>query len=892
MKIKNYIVNVLLLVCLATLQASAQPRPVEPVTVRVDHAQHGYAIPTDFIGLGFETASELPNHYEVSGYFFSPANRQLITLFQNIGVKEIRVGGGTVDGSGPGGHCGTPPPTLADVSELFRFARAAKIKVLYSLRLLNPDACRDPHLASDDARIAQYIWRRYRANLDYFAIGNEPDVGSFHSYPGHIVDRNIYEAVPGVAGSAYPSYLAAWRKVAHAILRLVPQAKFAGPDTAVSATSSYTPNPATGMSWTDKFIQDEAKSGIVSEATQHHYVWGIPGDTTARTAMNDMLSSAWDDDTSIGWQPADRGGKARFHPYPYVYSHILAPLVSRDVPYRMTEANDCLHGVEGASNGYASALWALDYMHWWAAHHMAGVNFHNNPWIPTDTIVPNPNPCAPSGCRDYHINPKGYGIKAFDLGGHGYVEPVTLSNPDKIDLTAYAVGAARNLYVTLINKTHDAASDTTDAAVTIRTGKIRAASVASIVLTDGSPGDAGLRTATIGGASIPNDGRWRGRWTPLPAERDGEIQVSVPATTAAVVRIQAAGNTAGPVQMNQNGALEIFGANVHGQVWHNRQQDVSDGGRERWSGWSTLGSGLGFRAGIAVAGNLDNTLEVFASRRSGDVYYKRQVTPDGAWSGWVDMGDSSHGMTDLKVANNADGSLSVFGIGANGDVWYASQNAPGGDWSGWKDLSGEHIQPGFVVAENLDGRVMVFGTDRKGSLWYAGQDSADHWTVWRELPGRPVRAQLAAARDLSGRISIFGMGRTRGDIRKISQETADGRFANWSKLPMRGLDGIGLQPGFVVGQDADGRLEIAAVGKDGRAWCARERTTKKWSDWQTLGGEGLEPNLVVTNTADGRLQLFAAGRNQKIWSNRQRQGGEGWSGWTDFGGTGIRFFSH
>lgn len=62
------------------------------------------------------------------------------------------------------------------------------------------------------------------------------------------------------------------------------------------------------------------------------------------------------------------------------------------VPYRMTEANDCLHGVHSASDGFAEALWALDYMHWWAAHRMAGANFHNNPWIPTDTIVPDPSP--------------------------------------------------------------------------------------------------------------------------------------------------------------------------------------------------------------------------------------------------------------------------------------------------------------------------------------------------------------------------------------------------------------------------------------------------------------------------------------------------------------------
>ena len=254
-----------------------------------------------------------------------------------------------------------------------------------------------------------------------------------------------------------------------------------------------------------------------------------------------MLSSAWDNDTSIGKQPAYQGGKANFHPYPFVYAHILAPTASYGVPYRMTEANDCLHGVVGASNGFASALWALDYMHWWAAHGMAGVNFHNNPWIPTDTIVPNPNPCSPTGCGDYTTTAKGYGMKAFDLGSHGYVGPVAISNPNNINLTAYAVGDAQDLYVTIINKTHSSTNDSADAIVTIRPNGFSAASVASMVLTDGQPGNAALMTATLGGASITNDAPWRGKWTPLGRVANGRVAVTVPSTTAVIVKIHATG---------------------------------------------------------------------------------------------------------------------------------------------------------------------------------------------------------------------------------------------------------------------------------------------------------------------------------------------------------------
>jgi hypothetical protein len=251
-----------------------------------------------------------------------------------------------------------------------------------------------------------------------------------------------------------------------------------------------------------------------------------------------MLSSAWDDEPAIGSQPARDGGTAEFHSYPYLYARVLAPLVAMGVPYRMTETNDCLHGVPGASNGFASALWALDDMHWWAAHHMAGVNFHNNPWLPTDTIVPDPAPCAAQGCANYRVTPKAYGIKAFDLGSHGYVEPVAIANPQKINLTAYAVGTSHDLYVTIINKTHATTHDAIDAALVIEAAGFDGATVDSMVLTDGEPGNAALSTATLGGATITNHEPWSGKWTLLGRVRNGKFALTVESTTAVIVRIR------------------------------------------------------------------------------------------------------------------------------------------------------------------------------------------------------------------------------------------------------------------------------------------------------------------------------------------------------------------
>jgi hypothetical protein len=125
--------------------------------------------------------------------------------------------------------------------------------------------------------------------------------------------------------------------------------------------------------------------------------------------------------------------------------------------------------------------------------------------LPTDTIVPDPNPCTAAGCANYRVTPKAYGIKAFDFGSHGDAEPVVIANPQKINLTAYAVGASHDLYVTIINKTHSTTHDAITAAVVIQAAP------------------------------------WSGKWTPLGRVRNGKFALTVASTTAVIVRIRAAG---------------------------------------------------------------------------------------------------------------------------------------------------------------------------------------------------------------------------------------------------------------------------------------------------------------------------------------------------------------
>ena len=480
------------LICAVGLLAGGA-RAQAPVVLTVAGSR-GFAIPADFSGLSFETGGQRANRHGVSGNLFSATNTQLVTLFRNLGIRNLRVGGGSMEGEN------ASVLSKTDIDNLFAFAQAAGVKVIYSVPLLNGSS-------ATNAVTARYIWRHYRSQLDCFAIGNEPDWKDYHYPP--------FGAGTDPAISNYPSYLSDWRNFVAALTNAAPGATFAGPDTGSCSTSTY----INGRSWTQHFADDEGSSEIVTLITQHFYVGGKPyvqgakATIPGRQAIDNMLSPGWDIITNQ-----------------WLYNSNLAPVVAGGLPYRLTESNDYLGGVTKASNAFAAALWALDYMHWWAAHHCAGVNFHNKQWLKTDTVY-----LDASG--NFQINPKAYGIKAFDLGGHGQVEPITMTNPNGLNLTAYAVGTTTNLYVTIINKEHGTGAR--DANVTVVSNGFMTGSAAAMVLTAPDGDVAATNGIKLGGASITNNTPWLGQWTALNPVARGQCEVKAPAASAVIVKISA-----------------------------------------------------------------------------------------------------------------------------------------------------------------------------------------------------------------------------------------------------------------------------------------------------------------------------------------------------------------
>lgn len=466
------------LICAAGLWAAAAALAQSPVTLTIDARAPGVIIPDDFIGLSFGMKALLPD--KAGNHFFSATNTALVTLFQNLGLRHLRVGGTTVE---------SPPETAIpgekEIDNLFAFAKAADVKnIIYSLRLLETDPARD--YAETNAALARYIWSHYRPWLECFAIGNEPDRKA-------VFDQDL-------TISNFATYLAKWRKFAAAITNAAPEAKFAGPD--AGSGNIY---------WTTNFAGVEKNSSLISVVTEHFYAGGKGREVKAREGIETMLSPEW----------VRRNQK--------LYDKVTAPILADGLSFRFTEANDHYSGgVPGASDTYAGALWALDFLHWWAAHGARGVDFHNTEWVVSDVITLDSTGRAA-------INPKGYGVKAFDLGSHGSVAPMAISNPDGVNLTAYAIlrGSGITL-VTIINKTHGATGRAAD--VTIRRNQPTGWADAASLTAPG--GDVTAKTGvTLGGATISNDGPWLEKWTPLAIDKTGRCEVKVDAASAVIVRM-------------------------------------------------------------------------------------------------------------------------------------------------------------------------------------------------------------------------------------------------------------------------------------------------------------------------------------------------------------------
>jgi hypothetical protein len=446
------------------------------VNVVIDTQSPGARIPDDFSGLSFETETLLPD--KAGSHYFRKTNSALADTVRNLGVRSLRIGGNTAD------RPTLQFPDIKDADNLFAFAKATSAHVIFTLRLRQGGP-------EEAALIARHLIQHYGSQITCFAIGNEPNV-YLKSFPAYEAELKRYM-------QAFDKFSAG------------SSVRFCGPGTTPAKTE-----------WARDFSDSFAHSDHIQYVTQHAY----PGNSGRKVldpaaGISAMLSRAW------------------VESYERFYESFAMAAQADQLPFRIEETNSYFNGgAKDVSNTFASALWGLDYMHWWASHGAAGINFHTGEHVAAgDENTQCFYAVFLRSGGGYAIQPLGYAMMAFAVGGHGRVVPLHMqSEANPLNLTAYAVmNEANDLYVTLINKEEGA--NAKDATVSLAVpAEYRHLSL--IRMEDRNGGITAKTGVTLGGVAIQENGVWNGVWQGADMEeKNGASRIIIPAGTAVILRL-------------------------------------------------------------------------------------------------------------------------------------------------------------------------------------------------------------------------------------------------------------------------------------------------------------------------------------------------------------------
>jgi hypothetical protein len=480
-----------LLPALLTPVQTARCYPAEvPVTVAVSERIPGRVIPSGFQGFSYELSNLVPGTNGVC--YFRPDNKPLLNIFKTLGIGSLRIGGNTGD------RDFKQAPSEADIDSLFEFAKQAGTKVIYCLRLLNGDP-------SEQTRIAKYIWDHYEPQLECFTIGQEPS-----AYPDEKLDTRRSDQRMGDSNEhfKYEVFAANWNRFNETLRKAIPDVRIAGP--------GVHRNPE----WPLRFIGDFGKTNGVTLITAHLYPGG-PGNkivSTPELGRERMLSGEFEE------------------VYGSLADAVIPVTETNHLGFRIEEGNNYYNGgAKDVSDTFASSLWGLDLLWWWASHGAVGFNLHTGDKVAAGNILTTCSYASfymvPEGVR---AQPLAYGIKAFELGAKGGIVPVRISSKVPVKLSAYAALKSDTLRVTLINREHGAKAPALE--VTLEAGKA-SGPAESMALTAPNDDVAAKQGILLGGSEITSEGTWKGIWTPLPPLGNGRFRVMLSPASALILRI-------------------------------------------------------------------------------------------------------------------------------------------------------------------------------------------------------------------------------------------------------------------------------------------------------------------------------------------------------------------
>ena len=451
----------------------------QPVSVTVMNNSNGPALEPRFLGLSYEISKLLPSN---DRYYFDTNDHAMVNIFKTLGIRSLRVGANAVDDPE------ISVPQEKDIDNFFKFAGAVDAKVIYSFRLKNGDT-------NETARLASHIAANHAELLDCFSIGNEP---------------NFYF-------KTFPDYFSIWKQQYDAVLKAVPDAKFIGPSVANAP-------PAKQNYFPIELAKLMIPGGHLTIASDHYYFLGrrndLEKDPAATRAMllSDKVHST----------------------YETAYEQIGARLAASETPYRIDELNNCARGgAKDSSDTYAAALWALDCTHWWAAHHILGMNYHTGEFLEPDGTHGAPHYSAFVHLADgqgLEIRPQAYAYLAFEQGAHGQSLSVKLKTASDFNFNAYAYRDENGtIFVTVINKSYGDHARSASVSISLpqetKTGRWQ-----RVDLKQKENDPAAKSDIAFGESPIDPQGRWLGRWTDISPTPSRKLAFEIGPASATILR--------------------------------------------------------------------------------------------------------------------------------------------------------------------------------------------------------------------------------------------------------------------------------------------------------------------------------------------------------------------
>ena len=435
------------------------------IALRVSEARP-VPLPQDFMGLGYEMSSVAPIG------LLSAKNNRYVQLVKQLGPHGVlRVGGIVADYTRyePDGSASADMHNTVITREALEqfgaFLKKINWTAIWSLNFAQGTIL-------DAVAEAKAVAAVLGASLQALEIGNEVENYARGSRP--------FRQAP----YTYESYRAEYNAWRSAILKEVPNVRFAAPDTAGS------------VEWVESMAKDA--HGDVQLLTTHYYRNGQKQGSAEQMMTPDakLLEKL---------------------------TRLLAASEQSGVPWRMCETNSFSGGgLPNVSDTLLGALWTLDFMLLLARYGCSGVNIETG--VNQLGFVSSYSPIQDDGNANNTAGMPYYGMLAFATAQAGCTHSIVINVPAGTDgLTAYALGdAARVKSIVLINRT------ATDLQVSVAGLKMRKGT--ALYLAGGSAES--TRGVTFAGAVVNPDGHWKEKH-----QEAGELSVLEVSRMSAVVLI-------------------------------------------------------------------------------------------------------------------------------------------------------------------------------------------------------------------------------------------------------------------------------------------------------------------------------------------------------------------